>query len=170
LAGSSRPALAVRRSSAPLSSSILISAGSIAQDCSSAVVPSGLFHRQRLGLALDVRLGDFADDDAMIAEFVAADDVAFDRRGRVADDWRAVGAALEREVTEFAVLGFDVTKERAGDRFLPGSEHRERKLFRVLDRRVRARVLLDPDDYQRRVEAGLRDPVDGCRGGLAAVG
>ena len=62
-----------------------------------------------------MRVGDFADDDAVIAELVEADDVAFDRRGCVADDRRAVGAVLEREVTEFAVLGFDVTKERARD-------------------------------------------------------
>ena len=62
-----------------------------------------------------MRLGDLADDDAVIAQFVEADDLAFDRRRRVADDRRAIGAGLEREVAEFAVLGFDVTKERARD-------------------------------------------------------
>ncbi len=39
-----------------------------------------------------MRLGDFADDDAVIAELVEADHFAFDRRRRVADDWRAIGA------------------------------------------------------------------------------
>src|SRR5208282_5316550 len=120
LTSSSRLAFAVSRSSAALSLSILISVESMNLDSLAAVVPSGLFHRQRVGVALDVRLGDFADDDAVIAELVKADDFSFDRRGRIADDRRAVGAVLEREVTEFAVLRFDVTKERARDPFLPG--------------------------------------------------
>src|SRR5580658_2205103 len=87
-----------------------------------AVLPSGLLHRECVAFALDVGVGDFADHDAVIAELVKSDHLAFDRRGRLADDRRAVAAELERVVAELAVLGLDVTEERAGDRFLSGAE------------------------------------------------
>src|ERR1700682_2409324 len=92
----------------------------------SAVVPAGFFHRERFGVAIDMRIGDFADDDAVIAEFVEADYLALDRCGRVGDYRRTVRAVLKREVAELAVFGFDVAEECSGDRLLSRAEHRER--------------------------------------------
>src|SRR5581483_5048833 len=63
--------------------------------CSAAVIEATLLERQRLGLALEMAFGDLADDHAVVAQLVKPDDLALDRRRRVADDRRAIFARLE---------------------------------------------------------------------------
>src|SRR6202034_3475356 len=103
---------------------------------------AALFERQRLGFALEMTVGDFADHYAMVAKFVEADDLAFDRGRRLTDNWRAVIPRLEGVVAENAGL---------------------------LDQRMRGRVALDSDHHQRRLEARLGEPVDGRDGLLITV-
>src|SRR6185437_2453845 len=136
---------------------------------SAAVVEAALLQRQRFGFALQMAFGYFADHHAMVAELVEADHLAFERGRSLADDRRAILSRFEGVGAELAIDRFDMFEERGADRFLTRAEHREREDFGLLDQRMRGRVCLDPDHYQRRLEARLGEPVDGRDRLLVAV-
>ena len=74
-------------------------------------------------------LGDLADHDAVVAELVEADHLAFDCGRRVADDRCAVFAGFEGVIAELAVNRLDVFEERGADRFLPAPSIERVKIF-----------------------------------------
>src|SRR6185437_2034896 len=135
---------------------------------SAAVVEAALLERQRLRLAFEMALVHLANDDAVIAEFMKADHLAFHCGRRVADNGCAVLPRLESVAAEFPVLGLDVLEECGADRLLSGAQHRQRENARLFDQRVRGRIGLNADYHERRLEARLREPVYGCDGLLVA--
>src|SRR6202011_1501900 len=88
------------------------------------------------------------------------DYVAFHRRRRITDNGAAVFATLESIVAKLAVFRIDMLEERHRDVLLPGTEHRERELLRLLYQVMGSRIRFDADHHQRRLKARLGGPID----------
>ena len=106
------------------------------------------------------RFDDFADDDVMVAPLDDVDHFALDMRRNAFENRRAVRTlAIGLAVYLAAFLGGRL-EEREGGRLLARAEHVEREGPRLLDDLVGARIGLDADRDEGRVERGLRHPVD----------
>jgi len=119
-----------------------------------------------------VRLGDLADDDVVVALLDDARHLAFDRGERGVEDRCAVAALVEGLAGELAAFERGRLEEGEGEALVLLAQHVEGEGLGVLDDRIGAAVGLDADDDQRRVERRLRHPVDRRRGdpALAVVG
>src|SRR6516162_4983247 len=107
-----------------------------------------------------MRVYDLADDDVVVALLDDAGDLALDR-GRCRVEYRYAGRALMNRLTrELAVFELGRLEEGESDAFPVLAEHVQREGFGLLDDAVGAGVGLDADHDERRVEGGLRHPID----------